>query len=134
MKFIKTGTIVFQIFMCIFCTCFAISLKKEKNTYIYKEIHIYPDTAKPSVLVTATTYNAIKEQCDNDPHITAYNMLIDLKNPEKHKYIAISRDLQKIFPLGSKILIKGTAEQDGIYLIADLMNKKYKRRIDILIN
>ena len=83
--------------------------------------------------VTCTVYNAVEKQCNSDVRHTASMFELDLNNPYKHKIIAVSRDLLKKFPLGSRVQIKGT-NYDGIYQVQDKMNKRYSKRIDILIN
>lgn len=84
-------------------------------------------------VVTCTVYNAVQEQTNSDPSHTASMFKLDLKNPYKHKIIAVSRDLLNKFPMGTKVLIEGT-KYDGIYTVQDKMNKRYTKRIDILIN
>ena len=83
--------------------------------------------------VTATVYNAVEEQTNSDFEHTASMFKLDLKNPFKHKIIAVSRDLLKDFPMHSRVKITGT-RYDGIYTVEDKMNKRYKKRIDILID
>jgi 3D (Asp-Asp-Asp) domain-containing protein len=85
------------------------------------------------IIVTATTYKANSTETDEDPHITASGFVIDMDNPYKHRLIAISRDLKRKWKFGSKVLIQGTGEHDGVYYVRDLMNKRYKKRVDILI-
>jgi len=58
---------------------------------------------------------------------------IDPENPFKHRIIAVSRDLLGRYPNGSKVLLKGT-KYDGVYTVRDKMNKRFNKRIDILIN
>ena len=98
------------VILIIFC----FSCKKDEIEYEWKLLE-----------VTATAYNSIANQTDSTPFITAYG---DSLIPGK-KYIAISRDL---FKLGIKhntpIIIK---DFDGIYLVKDKMNKRWKKRIDI---
>lgn len=80
--------------------------------------------------VTLTTYNAVKSQCDDTPHITADGTKIDhskVKNG-KQRIVAISRDLLWAIPLGSKVEIDGY----GIYEVRDTMNSRYNHCIDIL--
>ena len=85
--------------------------------------------------VTATVYNAVVEQCNEDPGHTATMFKLDLTNPYKHRIIAVSRDLEKLgFPMNTKVYITGTGRYDGYWYIRDRMNKRYKRRIDFLIN
>tara|TARA_R110000796_G_scaffold70936_1_gene160981 strand:+ start:191 stop:532 length:342 start_codon:yes stop_codon:yes gene_type:complete len=83
--------------------------------------------------VTATVYNAVEEQTNSDPQHTASMFKLDLQNPFKHRIIAVSRDLLKMFPMGTRVEICGT-DYDGIYTVEDKMNKRYNKRIDILIN
>lgn len=89
-----------------------------------------------SVKVTATMYNPVVGQCDNDPLVTAAMYKINPKKASEHKWIAVSRDLLKKnggrFEYGDKVIIAGAGDKDGVYTIADTMNKRYKNRIDIL--
>jgi len=83
--------------------------------------------------VHATVYNAVPAQTNNDPGHTAFMFELDLDNPYKHKIIAVSRDLLKEYPKGTKVYITGTT-YDGVYVVMDKMNKRYTDRIDLLIN
>ena len=84
--------------------------------------------------VVCTVYNAVPEQTNNDPEHTAFMFKLDLRNPYKHRIIAVSRDLLKKYPKGTKVYVYGTIKYDGIYTVMDKMNKRYTNRIDILIN
>lgn len=84
-------------------------------------------------VVIATVYNAVVSQCNPDPSHTASMFKLDLKNPYKHRIIAVSRDLLEKFPIGALVYIEGTS-YDGIYQVQDKMNKRYTKRVDILIN
>lgn len=109
-------------------------------------INSHTDVSKPlktidvepaiSVEVTATMYNAVVGQCDADPLITAGMFKINPNKASEQKFIAMSRDLLKrwggLFDYGDKVLIQGTDGKDGVYTVADSMNKRYKKRIDIL--
>lgn len=86
-------------------------------------------------LVTATVYHAVKSQCDDDYLTTASGRKIKSTNEAySHRYIAVSRDLRELFPYGCKVEVIGTGKYDGIYTVADTMNKRYTEYIDILIN
>jgi 3D (Asp-Asp-Asp) domain-containing protein len=90
---------------------------------------------KPKALtVTLTTYMADSLQTDSTPFITASGFKLDSLNPRKHRVIAISRDLKAIFKFGSRVRITNAGQFNGIYVVRDLMNKRFKRKIDILIN
>jgi 3D (Asp-Asp-Asp) domain-containing protein len=83
--------------------------------------------------VTLTTYSATVGETDSTPHITASGFKIDVSNPKKHRIIAVSRDLKKKWPFGTKVRIKSAGKYNGVYTVKDVMNKRYKNRIDILI-
>lgn len=84
--------------------------------------------------VRTTVYHAVEEECNSDPGHTAFMFELNLKNPYKHKIIAVSRNLLKKYPNGSKVYVVGTGKYDGIYTVRDKMNKRFKNCIDILIN
>ncbi len=84
--------------------------------------------------VTCTVYNAVPAQTNSDPGHTASMFKLDLSNPYKHRIIAVSRDLLIKFPMGTKVRIEGTGKYDGIWFVEDKMNKRYSKRIDLLIN
>ena len=83
--------------------------------------------------VVATVYNAVPAQTNLDPGHTASMFKLDLSNPYRHRIIAVSRDLLTKFPMGTRVRVEGTS-YDGIYVVEDKMNKRYTKRIDILIN
>ena len=85
-------------------------------------------------LVTATCYQAVPEQCDADPYVTAFNYHINPEDPLSHKYVAISRDLEEFYSPGDSIYVVGAGEYDGMWMIADRMNRKWSNRIDFLVN
>ena len=89
-----------------------------------------------TILATITIYHADPSQTDDTPFITASNSVIDSLNPAKHRWVAVSRDLELLgFTFGKKILIEGiNNELDGEWEIQDRMNKKWKKRIDLLVN
>ena len=85
------------------------------------------------ISVTLTTYTTSAKETDSTPNITASGFKIDTLNPMKHRIIAVSRDLKKKWRFGTKVRITGAGKYDGTYYVRDLMNKRYKKRIDILI-
>lgn len=88
------------------------------------------ETLTPEI-VTLTTYKANEAETDSTPNITASGFKIT--NPKKHRIIAVSRDLKKKYKFGQKIKIVGAGKYSGTYKVQDVMNKRYKKRIDILI-
>ena len=89
-----------------------------------------------TLLVTATIYHADPKQTDSTPFITASNKIIDSINPAKHRWIAVSRDLESLgFTFGACVYIEGISEElDGEWEVQDRMNKRWKKRIDLLVN
>jgi 3D (Asp-Asp-Asp) domain-containing protein len=97
--------------------------------------------ALPSHAVTLTAYNAVPEQTDNDPFVTASGAY---SNPEV--VAARSRDLADELPFGTIIEIVGPSVRNnscgyhivapiiGYRVIADTMNARYTDRIDILFS
>jgi 3D (Asp-Asp-Asp) domain-containing protein len=88
-----------------------------------------------TLLVTATVYNADPSQTDDSPFITASGAVIEQCCPGDHRWIAVSRDLEaEGFVFGAKVRITGTDGFDGIWVVQDRMNKRWKKRIDFLVN
>jgi 3D (Asp-Asp-Asp) domain-containing protein len=80
-------------------------------------------------------YHAVEGQCDGDYLVTASGAKIkSTDSAYDHRYIAVSRDLLDVFPYGTKVEVSGCGELDGVYTVADTLNKRYKGYIDILIN
>lgn len=87
------------------------------------------------LLVTATIYHADPSQTDSTPFITASGAIIEECCPADHRWIAVSRDLEhEGFVFGAKVRITGTDGFDGIWTVQDRMNKRWHRRIDLLVD
>jgi 3D (Asp-Asp-Asp) domain-containing protein len=94
------------------------------------------DVVEPAIefeTVTLTTYSPTTGETDSTPNITASGFKINIKHPERHKIIAVSRDLKKKWKFNTKIRITNGGKYNGIYTVKDVMNKRYKNRIDILV-
>ena len=100
---------------------------EEKIVYLEAETEI-------AYIVTATVYHAVKGQCDDTPLVTACGKKINPKDPYGHRYLAVSRDLLDVFPYGTEVVVSGTGDYDGIWVVADTMNKRFSGYIDFLIN
>ena len=88
-----------------------------------------------SILVTATIYHADPAQTDADYLTTASNKTINEADPQGHRWIAVSRDLEQHgFVFGAKVLVEGAGQLDGIWTVEDRMNKRWTKRIDFLVN
>ena len=115
----------YNIILSIVMVCLPYEMEREEL-----RINKMVETITPEI-VTLTTYRANAAETDSTPNITASGFKIT--NPKKHRIIAVSRDLKRKMKWGSKVRIVGAGKYDGTYRVHDLMNKRYKKRIDILI-
>lgn len=92
-----------------------------------------PKPAEDSIMVTMTTYTVSRSQTDSNPYETASGFILNKKNPKKHKIIAISRDLKHTFAFGDSVYVEA-GKYSGTYVVHDVMNKRFKKKIDLLIN
>lgn len=135
----KNFMLVFVI-LCFFKFMFTHDFSTRKEQKQVEEtkpiVERLKSTEKAVYEVVATMYNAVENQCDADPLITACMYKINPKKASEHKWIAVSRDLLKInggkFEYGQKVKLVGAGEKSGIYTIADTMNKRFKNKVDIL--
>ncbi|MEZ4797754.1 MAG: hypothetical protein R2785_11370 [Flavobacteriaceae bacterium] len=75
--------------------------------------------------VTATAYNSLSYQTNDQPNITAFG---DTLSPGM-KCIAVSRDLLRLgLKHNTLVTIEGF---DGVFLVKDKMHHRWKNRIDI---
>ncbi len=94
----------------------------------------YPFVLKSMKVVSLSTYKADKTETDSTPLVTASGFKLDSLNPKKHRVIAISRDLKALFAFGDKVILTNAGKFNGVWFVHDVMNKRYKNKIDILIN
>lgn len=85
-------------------------------------------------VVTLTTYVPNVRETDSTPHITASGFKISKKNPKKHRIIAVSRDLKRKLKFGQRVRLKNAGKYSGEYVVRDVMNKRFRKRVDILVN
>ena len=114
-----------NLFMSMVMLMLPYELKREEV-----RINKMMENIKPEI-VTLTTYKANESETDSTPMITASGFKIT--NPKKQRIIAVSRDLKRKMKWGTKVRIVGAGKYDGTYRVHDLMNKRYRNRIDILI-
>ena len=95
----------------------------------------------PIILETLTVYNPTIHQCDMTPLITASNAKIDTIKLKRQqlRWMALSRNLLKRwkgnFNYGDTVkLFVGDPQIDGLWIIQDNLNKKYKDRGDLLFD
>ena len=103
-------------FLCVI-GCLLSCSQKDSKKYVWH-----------SKEVIATAYNSLAYQTSSQPNITAFG---DSLKPGM-KCIAVSRDL---LALGLKhntlVTIEGL---EGLYLVKDKMNRRWKNRIDIYMD
>ena len=97
-----------------------------------REIEMEIKGIEPDI-VSVTTYSPTIEQTDSTPLITASGYKINPANPKRQRIIAVSRDLKRKYKFGKKVRITGIGKLSGTYTVRDVMNKRYKKRVDILI-
>jgi 3D (Asp-Asp-Asp) domain-containing protein len=97
-----------------------------------REIEMEIKGIEPDI-ITVTTYSPTVEQTDSTPLITASGFKINPKNPKRQRIVAVSRDLKKKYKFGKKIRITGIGKLSGTYTVRDVMNKRNRKRVDILI-
>jgi 3D (Asp-Asp-Asp) domain-containing protein len=85
-------------------------------------------------VVTLTTYSVTEEETDSSPTITASGFEIDENNPNKHRIIAVSRDLKRRLRFGEKVVLSNAGRFNGVWYVRDLMNSRFRNKIDVLID
>lgn len=104
-----------------------VEVEIEREVIVERESEVY--------VVTATVYQAVEGQCDDNPLVTASGAKISsAESAYEHRYLAVSRDLLDVFPYGTMVEVSGCGELDGLWVVADTMNRRYKGYIDLLIN
>ncbi|MFM7719560.1 MAG: hypothetical protein ACKO52_00235 [Sediminibacterium sp.] len=123
-KYLGMGVILFIVAGSFFC------LRPGHKAIVMQ----YPFVLKSMKVVSLSTYKAVITETDSTPLVTASGFKLDSLNPKKHRVIAISRDLKALFAFGDKVILTNAGKFNGVWFIHDVMNKRYKNKIDILIN
>jgi 3D (Asp-Asp-Asp) domain-containing protein len=106
---------------------------KTKHKVHHKKHHVVVKHSNVDI-VTATTYKVNEFKNDPNGDKTASGMTLTEDNPRQHRIIAVSWDLKKKYKFGQWVRIVGAGIYDGKYVVKDLMNKRWRKKIDILIN
>jgi 3D (Asp-Asp-Asp) domain-containing protein len=123
-KFLGMGVILFIVLGSFYC------LRPGHKAIVMQ----YPFVLKSMKVVSLSTYKADTAETDSTPLVTASGFKLDSLNPKKHRVIAISRDLKELFAFGDKVILTNAGKFNGVWFVHDVMNKRYKNKIDILIN
>lgn len=90
-----------------------------------------------STSTTATVYNAVPEQCDSNPTLTASGRQICPENVQELRIIAMERTMMEKHGIhyGDTVLVKGAGVYDGEWVVEDTMNRRYagQDKIDFLV-
>jgi 3D (Asp-Asp-Asp) domain-containing protein len=89
--------------------------------------------------VTATAYEAVAGQTDDDPFVTADNSRIPKSYGSHTRWLALSRDLLQPwggpFKFGDKVRVHGVSTAlDGVYTVHDTMNRRHHHCLDVLVH
>jgi hypothetical protein len=113
----------------------------EEGQHSIEAVAMVPEEPKYFVLETLTIYHPVEGQCDDSPLITASNARIDLDKLRQSeiRWMALSRNLLKKwkgeFNYGDTVMLKsGDPDIDGLWVINDNMNKRFKDRGDLLFH
>lgn len=93
----------------------------------------------PSTLnVSASVYFPEPNQTDSTPFITADGSRINRTDPGKHRWIAVSRNLHTRWggnlAYGDSLWVTGISDElDGLYIVRDVMNRRFRNQVDILV-
>lgn len=95
-------------------------------------------TTLPTLKVSASVYHPEPQQTDSTPFITADGSRISKRNPGKHRWLAVSRDLHSRWggeiEFGDSLWVSGISKElDGIYIVRDVMNRRFTIQVDILV-
>lgn len=108
--------------VCLFNTTFIKINKTGINRLEEKVEKLEKKTVKREYELTVTAYTASEDETDSTPNQTSL-----MVKPVVGRTIAVSRDLRKFY--GAKVWIEGF----GVRVVEDTMNKRYSKRVDILV-
>src|SRR5690348_7410945 len=107
----------------------------------FRNSNISTEVRRYHILETLTIYNPDVRQCDDSPLITANNSHIDLDKLHRNeiRWMALSRNLLKRwngeYNYGDTVVVNaGDPLIDGLWVIKDSMNKRFKDRGDLLFH
>ena len=84
--------------------------------------------------VTATTYKLTKAENGPYGNNMASGDKVSYKHPGRDRVVAVSRDLLKKYPFHTVIVVQGAGKLDGKWIVEDVMSKRWRKRIDFLID
>lgn len=129
------GIITVVLFIIIIHDVNKLKVEQEIKDSLWTDMYysVIDSFEKEAYLVTVTTWNPTKAQCDNSPDRTACNFKIDTINPYKQRIIGLSRDLLQDFYYGEKVKLENCGRFNGYYTVVDCGAKRLVRTVDICI-
>lgn len=111
----------------------------QDNRDLRTRIHLLELEQDKILTVTATMYEAKRNQTDTTPNITADGTRINTRYAGKYRYIAVSRNLLALnggpLSYGDYIIVEGISGMyDGVWQVKDTMHSRWTNRIDLLCN
>ena len=97
-----------------------------------------PPVPLNTLKVDASVYHPEPNQTDSTPFITADGSRINKRNPGKHRWLAVSRNLHSRWggeiEFGDSLWVTGISDElDGLYIVRDVMNRRFRNQVDILV-
>lgn len=128
------------LFIILTFTSFANPVSNTAMIDIEDEINVMPAQTEWILVaenVEATVYNAVPEQCDEDPMYTASMFRLNLDDVYSHRIIAMENTFRKSLGLeyGDVVKVEGAGKWDGIWQIQDTMSPRFagRKKIDFLV-
>lgn len=90
-----------------------------------------------SASTTATIYNAVPEQCNEQPSVTASGRHIDTDRVQDLRIVAMERTMMQRNGIhyGDTVLVRGAGTYDGEWVVEDTMSPRWagQDRVDFLV-
>jgi hypothetical protein len=114
------------------------NLRTHKNSIATRRLRHHA-ASTPTYTVTATVYEAVPSQTDDEPFVTADNSRIKPHYSSRQRWMALSRDLLKqwggAFNYGDRVRVRGISPAlDGVYTVHDTMNRRHRHCMDVLVH
>lgn len=132
----STEILLFGLFLITSFWCVKLERELKRKPKVIKNEKVVVTKTLDTLTVNATVYNAEPNQTDDSPFTTASGFVINKNNPEADKIVAVSQDLikSKWVKYGDTLLVTGVGNLSGYWIVQDCMNKRFTKKIDLLIN
>ena len=90
-----------------------------------------------SSCTTATVYNAVQEQCGDNPTVTASGRVIVPEMVAESRIMAMERTMMQRNGIhyGDTVLVRGAGTYDGLWVVEDTMSARFagQDKVDFLV-